>query len=154
MTDAPTLPLREDAPVASPSRRPAAPPAWPTRVLLDSVYGVSALFVALPFFVVVVVGLALSVALAVLLVGVLVLAATVYLARAQAFLERLRLQGMVRWAAPTPTYQRAPEGSGFWRRSVTPLRDPQSWLDVLWSLVSPITAALAFSLVVAWWGVV
>ena len=151
MTDAPTLLLREDAPVARPSRRPDPRPAWPVRVLLDSVYGLSALFVAVPFFAVVVTGLALSAGLAVLLFGVLTLAATVYVARANAFFERLRLQGMRRTPAPTPAYLAAPEGSGLWRRAVVPLRDPQSWLDVLWSLLSLVTAVVAFAVVVAWW---
>jgi signal transduction histidine kinase len=154
MTHAPTLGLRQDAPV---SQSVAAEPphaSRATRVLLDTVYCFSALFVALPFFVVVVAGLALSVALAVLVVGVLVLAATVYAARANAFFERLRLQGMMRRSSPTPTYQRALQGSGLWRRAAATLRDPQSWLDVLWSLVSPVTAVLAFVLVVAWWSLV
>ncbi|MDH2415533.1 sensor histidine kinase [Nocardioides sp. CER19] len=151
MTDAHTLLLREDAPVAEP--HPAATPrtSWVQRILLDTVYSFSALFVAVPFFVLVVTGLALSAGLAVLLIGVPVLTATVYVARANAFFERLRLQGMMRWAAPTPTYVRAPEGAGFWRRSVAPLRDPQSWLDVLWSVVSLVTGTVAFSVAVAWW---
>jgi signal transduction histidine kinase len=151
MTDAPTLTLREDAPVAESRSTLSSRPAWPTRVLLDSVYALSALFVAIPFFVLVVVGLALSAGLAVLLFGVLTLAATVYVARANAFFERLRMQGMLRWSAPTPTYVKAPGDAGLWRRSLAPLRDPQSWLDVLWSVISLVTAVIAFSVTLAWW---
>jgi signal transduction histidine kinase len=32
-----------------------------------------------------------------------------------------------------------------------PLRDPQSWLDVVWCLVSLVTGTLAFAVTVAWW---
>ncbi|GAA1968679.1 sensor histidine kinase [Nocardioides panacihumi] len=148
-TDGPGL--REDVPVAE--ARPADPcrVAWPTRVGLDTVYAVSAFPITLTFFVLVVTGLALSVGLAVVVGGVLILPLTVYVARGHAFFERLRLRGMMRWAAPTPAYVRPPAGSGFWRRSLTPLRDPQSWLDVLWSLVGLVTGTLAFSVAVAWW---
>jgi signal transduction histidine kinase len=146
-----TLWLREDGPVADP--RPAEPyrVSWPKRVLLDTVYCFSAPFVVWTFFVLVVVGLALAVGLAVLVFGVLLLPLTAYVARGHAFFERLRLQGMMRWPAPTPTYLRAPAEAGFWRRSLNALRDPQSWLDLLWSLLSPITGTVAFAVVVAWW---
>ena len=158
MSEAPTAPmtptaprLREDVPVVD--LRPAGPARvpWPTRVALDTVYGISALPIAVTFFVLVVVGLALTVGLAVLVVGILVLPATVYVARTNAFFERLRLQGMLRWPAPTPTYLRAPAGAGFWRRALTPVRDPQSWLDIAWSLVALLTGTVAFAVVVAWW---
>jgi signal transduction histidine kinase len=155
MTEAPTEPmtlvLREDVPVVSPLTSAPGRVPWHRRVLLDTVYCLSALFVALPFFVLVVVGLALSAGLAVLVVGALVLVLTAYLARAHAFFERLRLQGMMRSAAPTPAYLEAPTDGGFWRRALTPLRDPQSWLDVLWSLVALATGTLAFAVAVAWW---
>jgi signal transduction histidine kinase len=52
--------------------------------------------------------------------------------------------------APTPAYTCAPDGASFWRRALTPLRDAQSWLDVLWCLVGLVTAAVAFSLALAW----
>jgi signal transduction histidine kinase len=130
------------------------PTRWPRRVLLDSVYCLSALFLALPFFVLVVTGLALSAGLAVLVFGVFVLAATVYTARSNAFFERLRLKGMLRTAAPTPTYVRAPAGAGLWKRALAVLRDPQSWLDVLWSVLGLITGTVAFSLVLTWWAAV
>src|SRR5438046_1988674 len=114
MSDASILWLREDGPVAVP--RPAEPyrVSRPTRVLLDSGYAFSALPITLAFFVVVVTGLALSLGLAVIVGGVLILPLTVYAARAHAFFERLRLQGMMRWPAPRPTYLRAPAGSPFW----------------------------------------
>jgi signal transduction histidine kinase len=143
--------LREDDPVAEPRARHPHRVSWPTRLLLDSVYAISAFPVALTFFVLVVVGLALSVGLAIVVGGFLLLPLTLLVARGNAFFERLRLQGMLRWPAPTPTYLRAPAGAGFWRRALTPLRDPQSWLDLAWSLVSLVTATFAFAVTIAWW---
>lgn len=135
------------------SPRPAEP--WRTsrltRVLLDSLYGFSAIFVVWVFFALTVAGLALSAGLAIVVIGPLVLVGTTYVARTHAFFERLRLQGMLHRPAPTPTYLRAPADGGFWRRALTSLRDPQSWLDVLWSLISPITGTAAFVVVVTWW---
>jgi signal transduction histidine kinase len=55
--------------------------------------------------------------------------------------------------AATPTYVCAREGAGFWRRSLTPLRDPQSWLDVLWCLLGLVTGTIAFVLTLVWWAV-
>ncbi|MEO3786303.1 sensor histidine kinase [Actinocorallia sp. B10E7] len=40
------------------------------------------------------------------------------------------------------------------RRVLTPLRDPQSRLDVVWSLVGLLTGTIAFSVAVAWWAAV
>jgi signal transduction histidine kinase len=82
---------------------------------------------------------------------VLLLPVTAYLARGNAVLERLRLRSMLRRSVAEPVYLRADPGDGFWRRALRPLRDPQSWLDMLWSLIGLITGTVAFSLVVVWW---
>ncbi len=60
-------------------------------------------------------------------------------ARGFARFERLRIRGMLGRPAPTPAYVCAPAGAGFWRRMLTPLKDPQSWLDVVWSIVGLVT---------------
>ena len=153
MSDATTLWLREDDPVADTRPRPESPRAlgWPRRLLLDTVYVISAFPIALAFFVVVVTGLALSAGLAVLVGGVLLLPVVMYVARADAFFERLRLQGMLRRSARTPTYASRQPGDGFWRRAMRPVSDPQSWLDVTWALVSPVTATFGFVVAVTWW---
>ena len=39
------------------------------------------------------------------------------------------------------------------RRLLTPLRDPQSWVDVAWGIVSFVTAIIAFVVTVTWWAV-
>ena len=121
------------------------------RVLLDSGYAVSAFPIALVAFVVVLVDLALGVALAVFIGGILLVTVGVMVARGFARFERLRMRGMLGKESPAPRYLCAPAGAGFWRRQLTPLRDPQSWLDVVWSLVGLVTGTVAFVVTLAWW---
>ena len=133
---------------------PLAAPDTPRgvrRVLLDSGYNLSAFPIALVAFVVVLVDLTLGVALAVFIGGILLVTVGVMVARGFARFERIRMRGMLGKESPSPRYVCAPVGSGFWRRQLTPLRDPQSWLDVVWSLVGLVTGTLAFSVTLVWW---
>ncbi len=137
----------------SPQFAPAAPdtPGGVRRVLLDSGYNLSAFPIALVAFVVVVNTLALGVALAVFVGGILLVTLGVMVARGFARLERYRMRVMLGRDAPMPRYLCAPSSAGFWRRMLTPLRDPQSWLDVVWSLVSLVTGTVVFTLTLVWW---
>ncbi|MFA6299628.1 MAG: sensor histidine kinase [Nocardioides sp.] len=128
------------------------PPTGVRRVLLDSGYAFSAFLIALPAFVLVVVVLAVGLGLSVVVGGVFLLTLGTQVARGFARLERVRLRSMQGREAPTPHYLRAPSGARPWTRMLTPLRDPQSWLDVLWAVVGLVTAVFAFALTVAWWG--
>lgn len=133
---------------------PTAAPARPTgvrRVLYESGYALSAFPIALVAFVVVIVDLAFGVALAIFIGGVLLISVGVMVARGFARLERIRMRGMLGRTAPTPAYVCAPAGSGFWRRALTPLRDPQSWLEVVWAIVGLVTGTLAFAVTLVWW---
>ena len=133
---------------------PLATPRQPhgvRRVLLDSGYALSAFPIALVGFVVVVTDLALGVGLSIIIGGVLLLWVGVMVARGSARFERLRMREMLGRTAPTPRYLCGRAGDGFWRQALTPLRDPQSWLDVVWSLVALVTGTFAFSLAVTWW---
>ena len=133
---------------------PLATPARPRgvrRVLLESGYNLSAFFIALVAMVLVVVSLSLGLALTVLVGGVLLIALAVNIARGVARVERFRLRTMLGREAATPVYLRARPDQGFWRRSLTPLRDPQSWLDVGWSILGLVTGTLAFAVTLAWW---
>ena len=136
------------------TRFPLAAPDTPRgvrRVLFDSGYNLSAFPIALVAFVVVLVDLTLGVALAVFIGGILLVTVGVMVARGFARFERIRMRGMLGKESPSPRYVCAPVGSGFWRRQLTPLRDPQSWLDVVWSLVGLVTGTLAFSVTLVWW---
>jgi signal transduction histidine kinase len=153
MTDTVTLPMTTSL---SQTARAVVAPARPRgvrRVLLDSGYALSAFFVALPAFVLVVVALAVGVGLSVLVGGVLLLWVAVVLARGFARVERLRLRTMLGKPAPTPAYLAPGEGASFWRTALLPLRDAQSWLDVVWCLVGLVTASVAFALALVWWSV-
>src|SRR6478735_6085716 len=132
--------------VAAPTR-----PSGLRRVLYESGYALSAFPIALVAFIVVVIDLALCVALAIFIGGILLIAVGVMVARGFARFERLRLEGMLGRPAATPSYLCAAPGSGFWRRQLTPLKDAQSWLDVVWALVGLVTGTIAFSVALAWW---
>ncbi len=146
----PTLPP-DDVPVAetAPARRGLV-----QRTLHDSAYAVTAFPLALVAHVVVITLLALGAALSILIGGVVVVVLAALVARGFATLERIRLRILRGQAVPVPSYLRAGAGDRFWRRTLTPLRDPQSWLDVVWSLVGLLTATVAWTLALAWWGAV
>jgi signal transduction histidine kinase len=132
---------------------PDAParPRGVRRVLYESGYCLSAFPISLVAFIVVVVDLALGLALAIFVGGILLVAVGVMVARGFARFERFRLRGMLGREAATPSYLCAPPTAGFWRRQLTPLRDPQSWLDVGWSIAGLVTGVLAFSVALVWW---
>ena len=135
--------------VAAPTR-----PSGLRRVLYESGYALSAFPIALVGFIVVVIDISLGVALAIFIGGVLLISVGVMVARGFARFERLRIRGMLGRPAPTPSYICAPSGSGFWRRMLTPLKDPQSWLDVMWSIVGLVTGTFAFAVTLVWWATV
>ncbi|GAA1531654.1 sensor histidine kinase [Nocardioides humi] len=131
------------------------PPQPPTRRWLrDTGYALAALPVALAALVVVVALVGAGLGLSVVIGGVFVLVVGVYAARGFAYVERRRLAALTGRAVPEPAYLRAGAGDRFWRRTLTPLRDPQSWLDVVWSLVGWVTGTAAFVVVVTWWATV
>ncbi|HEX6151434.1 sensor histidine kinase [Nocardioides sp.] len=149
--------LRMTPMTSTTSLEPDAPVVRPTllrRLALDTAYALSALPLAIIAFAVSVIGFALGVGLAVVWIGVAVLAGTLILARGVAHLERQRLRSLQLRAAPAPVYVAAPAGASRVRRLLTPLRDPQSWLDLLWGVVGFVTGLVAFVVTVTWWAVV
>ena len=91
------------------------------RVLYESGYALSAFPIALVAFIVVVIDLSLGVALAIFIGGILLISVGIMVARGFARFERIRMRGMLGRPAATPRYVCAPSGSGFWRRSLTPM---------------------------------
>lgn len=133
---------------------PALPrrPGTVNRLMRESGYAISAFVLTWFFFALVVTGLSLAAGLAILIGGILLLPLTAYGARGNAYVERLHLRDLLlRQNVTMPAYRRARAQDGLWRRALTPLRDPQSWLDILWSLVSPITTTVAFVVTMIWW---
>ncbi|GAB3192319.1 sensor histidine kinase [Geodermatophilus arenarius] len=129
----------------------AAPPhaGLLRRLLVDSGYALLSLPVGIAAFVVAVTGVAVGVGTVVVWVGLAVLALTLLAARGFAALERAQLPAVLGHPVPRPAYL-TPDG-GRVRRLLTPLRDPQSWLDVLHAVARFPLAVLAFVVTVTFW---
>jgi hypothetical protein len=121
------------------------------RVLSDSAYTLTALPIGILTFAIAVTGLSAGTGLLVVWVGLPVLVGTVLVSRAFAHLERLRLRSLQGRSAPLPRYLRAEPDSSALRRLLTPLRDPQSWLDTLWGIAGFVTGLIAFVFTISWW---
>ena len=128
-------------------------PAWWRRLWLDSAYNASALLLVVPAFTLVVVGLSAGISLVVVWVGVPVLVLTAHVARGFATVERFRIRGLLGTDCPTPRYLGAGQNASWIRRLVVPLRDPQSWLDIVWAVVGFVTGLTAVTVTFAWWAV-
>ncbi|MGH3332757.1 MAG: sensor histidine kinase [Nocardioidaceae bacterium] len=126
-------------------------PNWRRRVLRDSGYSLSALPLAVPAFAVAVAGVSAGISLAFILLGLPVLALTAYAARGFAHLERQRLRTVLGHEVPSPQYAVPAAADGWVRRALVPLRDPQSWLDLVWAVIGLATAILATVLTITWW---
>lgn len=131
------------------SRRPSVL----RRLALDSTYCFSAIALVPVAFVIVVAGLAAGAGLLVVWLGLPVLVGTVLAARGFAHVERGRLRSLQGRLAPSPSYVVPREGAHRVSRLLTPLRDPQSWLDALWGLVGFVTGLVAFVVTVTWWAI-
>src|SRR5437762_3447308 len=117
----------------------------------DSGYLLIGFPVGLVSFVVVLTLFSTGTGLLITIVGIPVLVAACFAARAFADLERLRIPAVLHRPAPRPRYRRAPRDAGMWRRLFTPLADGQSWLDLLHAILHWILATIGFCIVVTWW---
>ena len=132
--------------------RTASPPVrWLAQIGADSAYVLVGFPIALAAYVLVFTLFTLGVSTIITVAGLPVLVGAVYAARAFADLERLRVPAVLRRPAPRPEYRKAPPGAGFWRRLFTPLRDGQSWLDLLHAIFGWILYTISFCFVVTWW---
>ncbi|GAA1735652.1 sensor histidine kinase [Aeromicrobium alkaliterrae] len=124
------------------------------RLAADTGYALTALPIVIVSFSLVLTGVVAGVSLAWMVLGLPVLAATAFAARGFAHLERVRLRSMLGREAPTPEYLTSRPGDGWLRRVTASLRDPQSWLDIAWSLLAFATGLFAGVLAISWWAVV
>jgi signal transduction histidine kinase len=121
---------------------------------MDTRYALVGFPVAVIGFCLLITGFALGVGLIPLFgVGLLVLAATLLVARGFAELERRQLPEVLGHPVAHPRYPRTPEGAGQIRRLLNPLTNGQAWLDLLHGIVIFPFAILAFVLTVTWWAV-
>jgi signal transduction histidine kinase len=138
--------------VASPvPARGAGRPAWLRQLGRDSAYTLTIFFLAVPAVVLVTTLVAVGAGLAVVLVGLPVLVLGILTARLFAHVERSRLAHLTDTPTARPEYLSIDPADALLRRLTTPLRDRQSWLDVVWVLVSTLTAIISWSVAVTWW---
>ena len=117
----------------------------------DSAYLFVGFPIAIASFVVVITLFSTGLSLAITVVGIPILVAAIYAARGFADLERLRIPAVLNRPAPRPRYRRAGPDAAFWSRLLTPLRDGQSWLDLLHAILHFILATIGFCFAVTWW---
>ncbi|HKD97388.1 MAG TPA: sensor domain-containing protein [Micromonosporaceae bacterium] len=131
-----------------------ARPGFIRQLGIDTWYALSGLPVATVAFAVLVTGFCAGAGLLVTLIGLPVLAATMYAARGFADVHRLALRRVVNRPSPRPRYLRSRPGDGWIRRTLTSLRDPQSWLDLIAGMFVDFPLAIvAFVVTVTWWAV-
>jgi signal transduction histidine kinase len=142
-TDTAVVPAMTAAP-------PAARPRGRFRQLgIDTGYSLLSFPIAIVAFSLMVTGLSAGAGLLVVWVGVPVLAATLVAARGLATVERVRLPAVLGRPLPRPVYRPA-EGSWL-RRLLTPIRDPQTWLDALHAVIRFPLAIASFVVTVTFW---
>jgi signal transduction histidine kinase len=120
---------------------------------VDTGYLLSMFFIALPAFIISVVGFAVGTATAVVWVGVPVMAATLFAMRGMAAAGRAQLPFVLRRDVARPRYKQAREGSSALRRYLTALTDGQSWLNLLWAVAVFPVAIAGFVIAIVWWAV-
>lgn len=121
------------------------------RLGLDFAYTFSGLPLAVVGFSCVVPLVAASIGTVVIFIGIPLLTLTLLLARGFADIERVRLRQLTGKAVPRPRYAQASEGMGGWRRITAPIRQGQSWLDLLYVIVNLPIAIVTFVLPIVWW---
>lgn len=119
----------------------------------DTGYLLSMFFIALPSFIIGVVGTVLGVGTAVIWIGVPIAAATMFAMRGMAAAGRSMLPAVLRRELPKPRYKRAPEDASALRRFLTALTDGQSWLNILWAVTVLPVAIAGFAIAIVWWAV-
>jgi len=147
-----TLPEALQPPSSPParSRRPWTVGRWAAGIGRFLAYSLIALLLGTIGFSLVIALLSAGVSTVVVWVGLPILVIGVLVARGFAMAERAIQSSILDTELPTPAPRTAPEGAGWMRRLLTPLTDPQNWLDSLWVLVNFVLALVTFPLALAW----
>lgn len=137
-------------PVTSAPARPA--PRGLVRALpARTAYLLSGLPIAVVSFSLLITGVAAAAGTLVVVLGVVVAAATLAIARWFARLERARLDMVTGARVPRPAYK--PLRSGFVGGVLSSGADPRRWLDLVHGIVVFPVALATFVLTVVWWSV-
>ncbi|TDC39505.1 sensor histidine kinase [Micromonospora sp. 15K316] len=137
--------------VTVPAHQSKLAPTVTRQLLHDSGYVLLGLPLALASFVVLLAGTVLGIGLMVTVIGLPVLAGTLYAARGLADIERLRLPSVLHQPRIRPHYRVAEPGASAWRRIFVPIADAQSWLDLAHGIFKLIVAVGTFVVTVVWW---
>jgi signal transduction histidine kinase len=121
------------------------------RTVRESAYTLTAFPIGLASFILMVVLITVGIGTSVIVGGVLLVVLGVMVARGFARLERFRLRTWLGRDVASPAYKCPRPGAGFVRRWFTPLGDAQSWLDVVWCLLSFVTGIVVFVVTLVWW---
>jgi signal transduction histidine kinase len=117
---------------------------------IDSVYVFAGFPLAIASFVVLVTGTATG-AGTLFIIGVPILTGTLYAARAFADLERLGIAKVLRQPQVRPHYRRPDPDADLLRKILTPLIQPQFWLDLLHGILRFPVATVTFVITFTWW---
>lgn len=139
-----------EAPSRSPARRPGSLLVQWAR---DFAFHCVGLLTSILGFTLWVTGVAVSVSLAITVLGLIATLASFYAFRWFARLERHRAELVL--GDPIPArYRRAPAGSGWFARLRVAARDPATWKDFAWTGICGVLGFTISTIVVVVWGVV
>ncbi len=117
----------------------------------DTAYNLSSFPIALPAFIISLVGFCLGIGTAIIWIGVPIMASTLLAMRGLAAAGRAQIPFVIHREIPKPRYKKAKADSSVLRRFLTALTDGQSWLNLLWAVtVFPVSIA-GFAVSIAWW---
>lgn len=142
-----TLPRTADETTPAPARGVGA---WASRISRFLGYSFLALVLGTIGFSLVIALLSAGAATVVVWVGLPILVGGVLVARGFAAAERALQSAILGTHLPTPLPKQPRAGAGWVRRMLTPLTDPQRWLDSLWVLVNFLLALITFPLAITW----
>ncbi|MGA4670606.1 sensor histidine kinase [Propionibacteriaceae bacterium Y1923] len=129
---------------------PAARRPWRQQVFHDAGYLLGNWFMMLPAFIVIITLVTLGIGTAIIWVGLPIMVGGILTARGVATAERRWVSAVTnRPTLPSP-YLPAKPGSGAMGKLLRPLTDPQSWLDVLWSIVGFVISTIGFCIALTW----
>lgn len=120
---------------------------------VDSRYVLLSLPLGIVSFSILLTGFAAGLGLLVTVIGVPILGGTLVLARGLADLERFAIPAVLRRDRIRPRYRQAKPGTGWLRRALNPITQPQCWLDLAHGIFRLPVVILSFVVVVTWWAV-
>jgi hypothetical protein len=118
---------------------------------LDATYLIVGLPLGIVTFTVAITGLSLAAGLAITLLGIPILLATLVVVRWFAAIERRRAALLL--GEPIEAPERPLQG-GLWQRTKAVATDPSSWLDLLWSVLLLPLGSAGFTVAVTAWSTV